>query len=545
MIDFERIARTVLRALDLTDAHGRTVARAVVAGALSAGTLAVVALNEHAPLDIEAGTTARIVAAAVPLLAAALVALAVLRPRLGLPAILLLTPVVDVAQVSWIVGPVQVISQTILMVVLAAGLALRAPGRASTAAAPAPAAGSDLRSRFTLERLALAGTIALLALAGLSTAVSPDVQTSFSVLLHGILEPIAIGVALLVLRPTVRYLSLVAIVLGASVAIGGLLNMIQTLAVTHSLTVLQAERLLFSRITYFNVGLFGEMLAMAMPLLLAALIGRRRFGLSRPVVALLAVATLIALAGLFLTFSKSAYLSTAGGSLVLVLLAVRGWRRRATIVVTAGLLSAVVVPWPAFFLQVSPPLENAYRTAVVSIIGQSRYDSWDPSTLSGRGSLLERWYATRAAAEMAVDHPILGIGLNEFQNQYVPGRYRPPEAHLALDSAHSMWAELAAELGFPVLCLVLLVYGAALLALARVYRAPSDEATRLLAAALLAALIAWLMVGTAFAGDMYRDWRNMASDYVMAMVVVAAAFALYRLSRVRAAGATAGATAGA
>ena len=38
-------------------------------------------------------------------------------------------------------------------------------------------------------------------------------------------------------------------------------------------------------------------------------------------------------------------------------------------------------------------------------------------------------------------------------------------------------------------------------------------------------------VATAFAGDMYRPWRNMASDYVMMMVLVASAFALYRLAR--------------
>jgi O-antigen ligase len=379
--------------------------------------------------------------------------------------------------------------------------------------------------------VAVGATLSLLALAILSTVLSPDVQTSATVLLHGILEPAAMAGALLALRPTRRYLAVVAIVLGVSVAIGGLLNMIQTLPTTHSLSVLQAQRLLFSRITYFNVGLFGEMLAMATPLLLGALLGRRRLGLSRAVVAALVVVTLVALAGLFLTFSKSAYLATAGGSLVLLLLVVRGWRRRATIVVTAGLVSAVVIPWPAFFLQVSPPLENAYRTAVVSLVGQSRYDSWNPSTLSGRGSLLERWYATRAAVQMAVDHPILGIGLDQFQEQYVVGRYRPPEAHLALDSAHSQWAELAAELGFPALALVLVIYGAAMLALLRAYRAPPDETTRLLAAALLASMTGWLMVATAFAGDMYRAWRNMASDYVMMMVLVAAAFALYHLAR--------------
>jgi hypothetical protein len=43
---------------------------------------------------------------------------------------------------------------------------------------------------------------------------------------------------------------------------------------------------------------------------------------------------------------------------------------------------------------------------------------------------------------------------------------------------------------------------------------------------------------------MYRYWRNMSSDFVMMMVLVAAAFALYQVARREAAdGAIAGATA--
>jgi hypothetical protein len=46
---------------------------------------------------------------------------------------------------------------------------------------------------------------------------------------------------------------------------------------------------------------------------------------------------------------------------------------------------------------------------------------------------------------------------------------------------------------------------------------------------LLASLVAWLLVATAFAGDMYRPWRNMSSDFVMMAVLTAAAFALSRV----------------
>jgi hypothetical protein len=104
-----------------------------------------------------------------------------------------------------------------------------------------------------------------------------------------------------------------------------------------------------------------------------------------------------------------------------------------------------------------------------------------------------------------------------------------------------MLPEVAAELGLPALFLELLLYAAAMLALWRVYRSPPDQLARLMAAALLASMVAWQLVGTAFAGDMYRPWRNMASDYVMMMVLVASAFALYRLTRDRAAALGAGA----
>ena len=66
--------------------------------------LLVTALNEHAPLDIQVGLVARVVAGLVPLLAAAMAGAAVLRPKPAFLAILLLMPVVDVAQVSWDVG---------------------------------------------------------------------------------------------------------------------------------------------------------------------------------------------------------------------------------------------------------------------------------------------------------------------------------------------------------------------------------------------------------------------------------------------------------
>jgi len=526
-----------------TSLRSRDFVRMVAAAVASLAVLAVAALNQHAPYDIQAGVPARAIAGVVPLLAAAVAWYAVTRPWPAFLAVMLLTPIFDVAQVSWIVGPIQIIFQTVFVAVLALGVLLQAPRPATARQSGTRAAPSDadaerswvrrrLLARTSPDRVAAVAIVGLLALATLSTALSPDQTTSATILLHGILEPAAMGFILLALRPTRNDLIALLMVVAISVGIGGLLNMIQSIPAMKTLEVMQDRRLFFSRITYFNVGLFGEMLAMAVPLLLAVLLAYRRglLQLRRVVVALLISTLAVSLLSLFLTFSKSAYLAAFGGCLVLLLLVVQSWRRRASIVLILGLLSTAVIPWPVFFLQVAPPLQQAYQETMVSLLGESRYDSWDPSTLSGRGSLLERWYASRAAMQMAVDHPLLGIGLDQFLGQYV-GHYRPPEAKLDLDWAHSMFPEVAAELGLPALILDLIFYAAAIFALWRIYRAPPDPLTRLLACALLAVVASWLLVGTAFAGDMYRPWRNMSSDYVMMAVLVAGAFALYRMTR--------------
>jgi O-antigen ligase len=535
--ELKRLLRSACDALAPNGLRGRSLVRVVAAIAVALCALLIFAFDEHAPYDIVAGPVARIVAGLVPLLAAGTAGWAVLRPRSGFMAILLLTPVVNVAQLHLDIGPLQVIAQTVFVVALAVGLLLRDGDWGLGLAAVGARLG---RLPFALGRLprpsllevAAGAMVAMLSLATLSTLLSPNVGSSASVLLHGILEPAAMAAALLILRPNRRDLVLIAIVFSVSVSLGGLLNMAQTIPAMKSLSVIQANRLLIARITYFNVGLFGEMLAMALPLLLAVLLAHRRHlvNLGRVTVVLLLAALLIDLASLVLTFSKSAYLASFGGCLVLVLLVVRGWRRRASIVLAVTLLSGVLIPWPAFFLQVAPPLEQAYRTAMVRLMGESRYDSWNPSTLSGQGSLLERWYATQAGIEMALDHPLLGVGLDQFKGQYL-GHYRPPQAKDDLDWAHSMFAEVAAELGIPALVADLIIYAAAAIAMWRVYRGPPDPFAKLLASAFLAVLVAWQLVGLAFAGDMYRWWRNMASDYVMMMVLMAAAFSLYHLAR--------------
>lgn len=521
----------------------RASTRAFASVAAFAGTLAIAALNEHAPLDIKPGPLGLALAASMPLIAAIVAAYAVERPWPAFAVILLLTPCWDAAQVSWDVSPVwqvgtvQVVLQTLFVLALVLGVVLRdseTHDLAASGVTTGPSASSrpgtiawDRAAAFAGHNAGWLATAALLVLATLSTLRSPDLGSSATVLMHGILEPLAMGIILLILATGRRRLALVLVALGLSVALGGAINMIQSIPAFGNLASLQTNRLLFSRLTFFNVGLFGEMLAMAAPLLLGAIAARRQLGLGRLAAAVLTIALVVSAAALFLTFSKSAYLATAGGVVTFFLLLATTWRRRASVVLVSVALSAFVVPWPALLLQASPALETAYSTVMIKMVGASRYYSWDPSMLSGRGSLVERFLATEAAVQMAVDHPALGIGLDQFKTQYVD-TYKTPQAHLDLDSAHTFWPEVAAELGIPALALVVLIFALAMLALWRVYRAPPDQMTRLLAVTLLASLVAWIVVATAFAGDMYRPWRNMSSDFVMMAVLVAAAFALSR-----------------
>jgi O-antigen ligase len=513
---------SVARTVPLGLATQRAWLRASAAVCAFAFTLAIVAVNEHAPMGIEPGLVARLLVAVVPLAAAAVAALAIMRPWPAFLTVLLLTPVWDAAQVAWVVGPVQVISQTIFLVVLWAGFALssRADRQAWGRAAP---------SGLPIPRLAAWAVVALVILAILSTLASPGMAASVTVLEHGILEPLAMAALLVALGVTRRRLAMLLIVLGLSVALGSLLNVAQSVPAAGSLAALQTQRQLFTRLTYFTAGLFGGMLAMAVPLLLGALAARRHLRLSRPAAVVLVAAVAACLAGLFLTFSKSGWLATSAAMLAFLLLLAQSWRRRAAIVLGAAMLSTLVVPWPALVLQVAPAANNAYRSVMVGLMGRPRFDSWNPATPWGHGSVTERFLSSVAGVRMALDHPLLGVGLDQFRTE-IP-QYKLPQAQATLASAHDFWPEIAAELGLPALAAVVLLFSLAGLGLWRTYRAPPDEQTRILAAALLASLVAWLIVATTFDPDLYRVWRHMASDMLMVVLVTTAALALPQISR--------------
>jgi O-antigen ligase len=507
--------------------------------------LVITALNEHS-LGITApvGLAAQLSRAIVPLGVALIATWAMYRPWPAYLAVLVLTPVWNSAQMQWQVGPVQVIIQTIFAGALVAGCVMRARSRRSVNPlwqddlSPAMietrstgAVGFRLwAGRFEAHLFAQVAVAGFICLAILSTLASPNVANSATILLHGILEPLVMGVVLVWLRPSRRGLVLVALALGGSIALGSLLNMLQTFPYYKTLGALQAQRLFFAHTTYFNVGLFGVIVAMVVPLLVGVLAARHSLRLGRWTVSLVVAMLGLTLAGLFFSFSKSAWLATSVGGSILLLLLVKSWRRRLAMAAAVAVISAVLVPWPALVLQVVPPLNNAYRTAAVSLVGKDRFDSWNPTTYAGRGSLAERYYAVEGGIEMALDHPVIGVGLNEFAAYYW-NDYRPAGALDALDHAHSLFPEVAAELGLPAVMLLGIAFMAALWAMWRTYRAARDQFTRTLAATLFAGLAGWIIAATAFGCDIYRTLRDQSSDVIAVAVIMAMVLALVRLTR--------------
>lgn len=524
----------------------RKLAFAVFAAVVFLATVLVAARDEHA-LYLHPDFSTQAIRAVVPLGAGAVAAYAIFRPWRAFLAVLLLTPCWNAAQVSWQVGPLQVILQTVFVGVLAVGCFRARRPRAADVAEQTISVERGLDGRtysgvaavarwaagFEAYRFAEVAALGLLGIAVLSTLASPNVTLSSTVLLHGILEPVALGAILVALRPTRRDLVTLAIVLGSSAALGALLNVLQALPSMTSFGAIQAQRLVFARVTYFNVGLYGVILAMVVPLVVGILACRRSLRL-RPWATRMLVAVLATcLVGLFLTLSKSAYLATALGSVLLLVLLVSSWQRRAAIVLTAAVLSSAVIPWPALVLQIAPAIDSAYRTAAVAVVGASRFDSWNPATLAGHGSLAERFYAVEGAVHISQDHPLLGIGLDQFGRYYVLLGYRPAAAKDNFDHAHSLFPEIAAELGLLAMVLVVVIYASCLWALWRIYRAPPDRTTRALAAALFASLVGWLIAATAFGCDIYRPDRDLSSDVVTMAVIVAASIALARISSAR------------
>ena len=205
------------------------------------------------------------------------------------------------------------------------------------------------------------------------------------------------------------------------------------------------------------LGLFLGRIAPAA--LVLALLGR---GLGRERLAAAGAAAII-LAGLFLTYSRGAWLGVAAA-----LLFVAAWRGRRAVALAVGSLLAT-------------------GAALVPLVGWSR--------LASQASSSQRLYLWEAAVDMVRDHPWQGVGLDNFLYQY-PRYMRPeawPEPHIS--HPHNLVLDFWLRLG--VLGLVALVWLQISFwrAGARAYRRLAGRPSQVLVLATLAGMIDFLAHG--------------------------------------------------
>ncbi|HYM84898.1 MAG TPA: O-antigen ligase family protein, partial [Candidatus Dormibacteraeota bacterium] len=448
--------------------------------------------------------------------------LLVLRPWSGLTAWAAMAPLLNVARLQTWIGPVQVTQSTIFVAALLAGVLLERTAPRVTASNEAPVVPEPWPVRATLVAAGLIGFPLL------SLLASPAPGAGLPIVLHGVIEPVIVGLLVCALRPTPRQ----AIVLGAALVIGLALASVYSVArigrISTSIAELEVMRVQLAHFTFYNVGIYGDALAMVIPIAAAWLLWRRPLGLGR-VGTLVALAALVALlGGLYLTFSKSAWLGTWVALVAVLIARFQSPRTLALIAVGAAVSLTLIVPFPLYVLDALHLQSTPYQQLLTKVQG-SRLSSWDVGSPEGEVSIGERWRATQAALRMTVDHPLLGVGPGRFGDEYA-GRYADAGATRKLGSPHDLMPEVAAELGLPAAVLLTLAFLAALWSAWRAIRGP-DGILRATGAAFGSALIAFLVVTAAFGLDLYRDYRVMNSDVIMGALIVGVCISLARWIR--------------
>jgi len=178
---------------------------------------------------------------------------------------------------------------------------------------------------------------------------------------------------------------------------------------------------------HMNQNDLAFVLATSLPLMFV-LLGASR--LPR-LIALLAIA--LVSAALLLTLSRGALVGVAAGFVLFVLTD----RRRLQLTLTAGALAAAGT---VFVIQSNPQrFEEAFslKQRVAQQNVTTRFEAWD------------------AAAQLATDHPLLGIGPGNFRFHFNELTGEPIGA-LTLTVAHNALLDVGAELGLVAMCLLVL-----------------------------------------------------------------------------------------
>jgi hypothetical protein len=466
-------------------------------------------------------------------------ALAALRPWPAMLAWIVAMPFFTAARLGPFVGWIQVTPSTVILGTLVCAFLLGLRRRQA-------AEGLDpSRPRPAAVPLAIGG--AMVALALLSTAVSPDLSTGIPITMHGVVEPVVIGLLLIAMRPTTRQLAALGVAMAVSVALAGAVSLVRMLTIVHSFGDFQTLRAELGRVTYFNVGILGGMLVMAVPFIAVVLVRPAPFAAAlarvvgslsgpsvqpseprRPEHVLRVEPGVRVAAGLglalvllvtYLTYSKSAWIAALALFVGLALTLPVTWRGRGLALVAVVLASALVMPYGELIA-----VATGNSSTSTTPPANDRQDSFNPSSPEGEISITGRYLATKAAIAMTIDHPVLGVGPGLFGVEYA-GPYRDPQAKEALQSPHDLLPDVSAEYGLPLAILLALVVAAALLRAWRLWKSSVDLA-RLLALAFGLSLVAFMIVATLFGTDLYRAYRYMNTDVLYFGLILGAIVAM-------------------
>ncbi len=224
---------------------------------------------------------------------------------------------------------------------------------------------------------------------------------------------------------------------------------------------------------------YADMLLLTLPILFAGLfVSVQASSASAPSTsrdrlwrAFLIVTILAGLAGLALTLSRGAWISTAIAGVVFMTLALRHHLATKTQIrrVALGCVLATLLLAPAF-------APRAYERLVAS----------------NEGNLRVRFELNWIALSMVEAHPFTGVGVSNFipvMSHYDPTnvmRYFPA-------TVHNLYLLEAAEAGIPGLLLFLLVFGLVLVLGLRTLKDMEDVGSRWVAAAIIAGLTGFLI----------------------------------------------------
>lgn len=469
---------------------------------------------------------------------AVVVGMAIVDPLFGLATWMVAMPILNLARIQMQAGSVAVTASTVVIGALGIGLLLDA----RRGGAP------YRRSRFgdPTTRLTAAGALVIGALVIVSALVNAGGVSGAGVVLHGVLEPLAVTLIVVAIQPGVSGIARLLVALATSVTVASVLALYRLSHVARTVVEAQAARGDFGHFLYYNVNIFGEVLALGLPIAIAALLVVVRRS-QRPVVMATIAASVLLFVSLYFTFSKGAWLGSLAGVGLIAFVVARGRLQHLGVAVAVTLATLLIVPVPVYIVGMLPSgapapspqpgasqlpsptsgnggLIGAYNSVLETVQGANRVSSWDPSTATGEVSVHERLLAWRAAAAMAISSPVLGVGAGQFGPQEA-GPFRQAGATRDLNSAHNYLLNIGAELGLVVLALVLVAIATVIIRTWRTYRS-GDPLARFVSLAIVGAMTAFLVVGETTGADLYAAYRVMNSDGILFAVLVGAGLAL-------------------